>query len=81
MCFLSLKEFDIVGSQAVPLTSHASIAIDKRYYNLGSLFWLDIENVNNEKFSGLTIGQDTGGAIKGALRADLFLGMGIKQEI
>ena len=78
MCFLS-KEFDIVGSQAVPLTSHASIAIDKRYYNLGSLFWLDIENVNNEKFSGLTMNQIQGKRKGG--EGNLFLGIGIKQEI
>ena len=80
-----------LGAQSVPLTPEASIAVDTRYYGLGAPVWLDFEmavpggqsgaNAENKTvFNFLTVAQDTGGAIKGAQRADLFWGFGDRAE-
>ncbi len=63
------------GSLGVVLTPKRSIAVDKRYIPLGSMLYLDA-NIQEENFNALVLAQDTGGAIKGAVRADLFLGFG-----
>ena len=77
------------GAQGVALTPLASIAVDRLYYPLGTPVWLDIAltqqilDPGNETasqdyttFNNLTIAQDTGGAIRGVQRADLFWGSG-----
>ena len=66
------------GSQGVELTPKRSIAVDPSYIGLGTPLWLDIEHpvVGHKRLQHLTIAQDTGGAIKGGLRADYFWGFG-----
>lgn len=70
------------GTQGVPLTAYASIAVDTRYYPFGMPVWMDTRMpANPGDWKGtetglLAITQDSGGAIKGPLRADLFMGAG-----
>lgn len=67
-----------IGSLGVPLTAERSIAVDRRYIELGSLVWLDttLPGENPVPFQRLMAAQDTGGAINGVIRADLFFGRG-----
>lgn len=65
------------GSLQVPLTSLRSVATDKRFVPAGALLYLDTPlPVSKSERVGLTLTQDTGGAIRGAVRADLFTGTG-----
>jgi membrane-bound lytic murein transglycosylase A len=65
------------GSLGVPLTPMRSIAIDPRSVMLGAPVWLATFDPRNGKpLERLTFAQDTGGAIIGAIRADLFWGFG-----
>lgn len=64
-----------IGAQGVVLTPGRSLAIDPRFHAYGTPVWLDVE----DKFGPvrrLLIAQDTGGAIRGPLRGDLFWGFG-----
>ena len=65
------------GALGVPLTPGRSIAIDPRATPLGAPVWLDTSYPNtNKPMQRLVLAQDTGGAIKGAVRADFFWGFG-----
>ncbi|MDD3060453.1 MAG: murein transglycosylase A [Sulfurimonas sp.] len=63
------------GALGIELTPKRSIAIDRKFIPLGSLLYMSAD-VNENKFCNLVVAQDTGGAIKGAVRADLFMGHG-----
>jgi len=67
-----------VGSQGVPLTPERSLAVDRNYISLGTPLWIDLEHpdVGAPRIQSLVVAQDTGGAIKGAVRGDLFWGCG-----
>jgi len=65
------------GSLGVPLTPMRSIAIDPRSVMLGAPVWLATHDpLDGKPIQRLTFAQDTGGAIVGAIRADLFWGFG-----
>jgi len=65
------------GSMQVPLTRMRSVATDRRFLPSGSLLYLDSQlPANWQDRVGLALAQDTGGAIKGEIRADLFTGTG-----
>ena len=65
------------GAQGVPLVAGRSVAIDPRIVPLGApLFMATTDPVNGQPLRRLVVGQDTGGAIRGAIRADLFFGSG-----
>ena len=65
------------GSLQVPLTKMRSVATDRRFLPSGSLLYLDSRLPTNwPDRVGLAVAQDTGGAIKGEIRADLFTGTG-----
>ena len=65
------------GALGIELVPFISIAIDKKYYPLGIPF-LVYENKKNSY--RIVLGMDTGSAIKGENRADLFTGSGKKAE-
>lgn len=66
-----------LGALGVPLTEAYSIAIDPRTVPLGSPVFLATTYPNStEPLQRLMLAQDTGGAIKGAVRADFFWGFG-----
>jgi membrane-bound lytic murein transglycosylase A len=73
---------DAVGSLNVPLTPLRSIAVDPRNIPLGSPVWLDTRYPGEQArpLQRLVLAQDTGGAIKGYARADLFCGNGAAAE-
>jgi membrane-bound lytic murein transglycosylase A len=64
------------GSLAVPLTAGYSIAVDRRAIPLGSLVWLSTTTPDGAAMVRPVAAQDTGGAIAGTVRADLFTGTG-----
>ena len=80
----------VIGSQGVQLTQSRSIAIDPKYIPYGVPMWIqthiavvDLDNHDNDKWidwNRLYIAQDTGSAIKGVVRADLYMGHGQKGE-
>jgi membrane-bound lytic murein transglycosylase A len=61
----------------VPLTSQRSLAVDPRTIPLGAPVFLSTTWPNStDPLRRLMIAQDTGGAIKGAVRGDFFWGAG-----
>ncbi len=65
------------GAMGVPLTAGRSLAIDPRLLPLGAPLYLDTTHPQHgTPLQRLMLAQDTGGAIRGALRADLFFGLG-----
>lgn len=65
------------GAMGVPLTSGRSLAIDPRYTPLGvPVFVVTTWPASEQPLYRLMMAQDTGGAIKGPVRADFFWGMG-----
>ena len=72
---------EAVGAQGVPLTPGRSIAVDKALHVYGTPFFiqgeLPIESEQSKTpFHRLMIAQDTGSAIVGPARADLYFGAG-----
>jgi len=66
-----------LGALGVPLTNEYSIAVDRRSIPLGVPVFLATTRPNTSKpLNRLVFAQDTGGAIKGAVRADFFWGFG-----
>ncbi|MBN9564571.1 MAG: MltA domain-containing protein, partial [Alphaproteobacteria bacterium] len=68
--------FGPIGSQGVPLTPLRSVAVDRKYYPMGLPLWLDTTDPDGRPFKRLMVAQDTGGAIKGVVRGDVFWGHG-----
>jgi membrane-bound lytic murein transglycosylase A len=70
------------GTQAVPLTPMRSIAVDRAHIPLGTPLWLDTNDplAPETPLRRLVMAQDTGGAIRGPTRADLFFGWGAEAE-
>ncbi len=65
------------GALGVPLTAGRSVAVDRRYTPLGAPVFLATTWPNSDRpLYRLMMAQDTGGAIKGPVRADFFWGMG-----
>src|SRR5581483_2225775 len=72
---------ECIGAQGVPLTPGRSLAVDKRYHIYGTPIWIDAEfPIESEKpetkFQRLLVAQDTGSAIVGPARADIYFGHG-----
>lgn len=68
------------GSLNVPLTGERSIAVDRRVIPLGTPVWLQTSLPDGSAFERLMFAQDTGGAITGPVRADVFFGIGDRAE-
>jgi membrane-bound lytic murein transglycosylase A len=66
-----------LGALGVPLTGGRSIAVDPRFIPLGAPVFLATTQPNSpEPMNKLVMAQDTGGAIRGGVRADFFWGFG-----
>ena len=66
-----------LGALGVPLTNEYSLAVDARVIPLGSPVFLATTYPNDiAPLNRLMVAQDTGGAIRGAVRADFFWGFG-----
>ena len=66
------------GTLGANLTPGASLAIDAKMNALGAPFFVAASGA--DPVHALVIGQDTGGAIKGAVRGDIFFGFGAQAE-
>jgi membrane-bound lytic murein transglycosylase A len=65
------------GAQNVPLTPYGSMAVDTDIYPLGVPMFVQTTAPGlGGQWSGLMIAQDTGGAIKGPVRGDIYFGTG-----
>jgi len=74
---LANPELGPPGSLGVPLTPLRSIAVDRQHIPLGSLVYLQTTHpVTGQPMNRLMVAQDTGGAIRGVKRADVFWGFG-----
>jgi membrane-bound lytic murein transglycosylase A len=65
-----------LGAMNRSITTMRSVAVDPKFVKLGSPVWL--EKDGKKPLRRLMMAQDTGGAIKGAQRADVFFGTGDK---
>ncbi len=65
-----------IGSEGVPLTPERSLAVDPKFLPLGVPLWLDTVAPSGQPIRRLVMAQDTGAAIKGPVRGDLFWGAG-----
>lgn len=85
--FIFFRELEIadpnlgpIGAQGVSLTTMRSLAVDRKFHKLSTPIWIAGELPNasgaNEPVSRLMIAQDTGSAILGAARGDVFFGAG-----
>ena len=71
---------EAVGAANVPLPAGRSIAVDLAKHDLGELFWIDasapVLTGAFPTYRRTVVALDTGGAIKGQVRADLYMGSG-----
>jgi membrane-bound lytic murein transglycosylase A len=76
--FRVLKGDGPLGAQGVALTPGRSLAVDPRLMPLGAPVWLDTTDplAPSTPLRRLMVAQDTGGAIRGAVRGDVFWGYG-----
>ncbi|MEE8334009.1 MAG: murein transglycosylase A [Alphaproteobacteria bacterium] len=67
-----------VGALGAPLTAGRSLAVDRAAIPLGAPVWLETTDAlePDQKLRRLMVAQDTGAAIKGAVRGDVFFGAG-----
>lgn len=78
----NLDHYDeAIGAQGISLAANRSIAVDKAIHVYGTPFFIDADlpiasEKPETKFRRLMIAQDTGGAIVGPARADIYLGAG-----
>ncbi|MDB5656890.1 MAG: MltA, partial [Tardiphaga sp.] len=74
-------DVEAIGAQGVPLTPGRSIAVDKALHVYGTPFFIEGElpietEISKTTFRRLMVAQDTGSAIVGPARADLYFGAG-----
>jgi membrane-bound lytic murein transglycosylase A len=78
----ALKPHDeCIGAQGIPLTPGRSIAVDPTIHVYGTPIWIDAKfplksDAPEDAFQHLMVAQDTGSAIRGAARADIYFGHG-----
>jgi membrane-bound lytic murein transglycosylase A len=73
------------GAQGVALVPGRSLAVDRSHHALGLPLWLDAkqpaaDGAGELPLQRLMVAQDTGGAIRGAVRGDVFWGAGPQAE-
>ncbi|WP_297434776.1 murein transglycosylase A [Sulfurimonas sp.] len=75
MIFFAKRSQGATGALGLQLRAKSSVAVDSQYISLGSMLYLS-SNFKNRKIDKFVFAQDVGGAIKGPLRVDYFLGSG-----
>ena len=87
--FRKLNTRQPIGAEGIPLTPGYSLAVDTKLIPLGMPLWLSTyfpKRVNDDSVQAgkplnrLMVAQDTGGAIRGAVRGDIFWGAGSEAE-
>ncbi len=75
--FKTSRHGSVVGTEGVPLTGGTSLAVDPHYMPLGAPIWLNTTfPASKQSLQRLMVAQDTGGAISGAIRGDVYWGDG-----
>ena len=78
--FENLKKPMALGAHGMALTPGYSLAVDRKWIPLGAPLWLDTTRpdikANAKQLQRLMIAQDTGGAIRGFMRGDIYWGSG-----
>ena len=70
------------GALGVPLTAEYSLAVDRRFVPLGAPVYLATTHpITEQKLERMMAAQDTGGAIRGAVRADFYFGTGVEAGV
>jgi len=72
-------DYGPLGAEGVPLTTARSLAVDREYHPMGTLLWLDSrfpKAGGSGPLHRLMVAQDTGTAIRGIHRGDVFWGSG-----
>ncbi len=71
---------DPAGAAGVPLPARRAIAVDPASWTYGDLIWISADGGNlrgaHGSYQGLVMALDTGSAIRGPVRADLYMGRG-----
>ncbi len=79
--FFKERRQSATGSLGLELTPERSIAVDRRYVPLGSMLYMQTQDpIDQMPIEKIVFAQDTGGAIKGEIRADMFWGYGLEAE-
>ncbi|HVA12941.1 MAG TPA: murein transglycosylase A [Stellaceae bacterium] len=68
-----------IGSEGVVLSAGRSLAVDRGFIPLGAPVYLDVDD-HDTALRRLMVAQDTGGAIMGPVRGDVFWGFGAAAE-
>ena len=75
--FFAKAKRGATGSLGVELVAQRNLAVDRKYIPLGMPVFIQTKNpINKTKVNQVMIAADTGGAIKGDIRADFFYGFG-----
>ena len=68
-----------LGAAGVSLTPGRSLAVDRKYFSMGTPMWIDTSHpLTQDPLRRLMVAQDTGGAIVGPVRGDFFWGAGVQ---
>ncbi len=74
--FTEAESKSVIGKLGTPLSKIRSIAVDDSIYTVGMPVYINTNLSDGRKFQRLMIAQDTGSAIRGWIRADIFFGSG-----
>ena len=75
--FFAKAKRGATGSLGVELVAERNLAVDRKYIPLGMPVFIQTKNpLSKSKVNQVMIAADTGGAIKGDIRADFFYGFG-----
>jgi len=68
------------GAAGIPLPARRAIAVDPGHWRYGDLVWISADGGDlvgaRGSYQGLVVALDTGSAIRGPVRADLYMGRG-----
>ncbi|MBN9479583.1 MAG: MltA domain-containing protein [Bordetella sp.] len=71
---------EATGAAGVPLPARRSVAVDPSRWTYGEAAWIEADGGNlrgaRASYRGLVMALDTGSAIRGPVRADLYIGRG-----
>lgn len=70
-----------IAAAKVPLSAGRSLAVDRVVHTFGTPIFVNADNINGQKFARLMIAQETGTAIVGPARGDIFFGSGEKAGV
>jgi len=78
--FFEIRKNRATGSLGIPLVAEGTMAVDRKRLKLGIPIYIMTDVLGKYSYSKLLMAQDTGGAIKSALRGDIFFGSGKRAE-